>query len=207
MKGVPGSTFAVGLSIVGAFCNWMYLANKGRDLEQIAFIGIAEDVRINVGDRFKEGQFVRISIPREAVLRGNLEKAAYLWDEIPTVVGMAATKSYASGEILLRQHLHTPPETDIKKLLAADEVVLWLPVDTRTFVPSLVNAGDNVSFVVPQMGRNGPAGADDGSGARPSAAGTEIVGPFRILALGNRLGTQEVLRAYGVTPTQENVMA
>ena len=34
-----------------------------------------------------------------------------------------------------------------------------------------------------------------------------MIGPFRILALGNRLGSQEVLRASGMSPSQENVMA
>jgi hypothetical protein len=95
---------------------------------------------------------------------------------------------------------------DIKRLLAADERVLWIPVDTRTFVPSLVNAGDNVSFIVPRVGSTFPTPAGDETPGKAPAM-TDTIGPFRILALGNRLGSQEVLRAAGQTASQENVMA
>lgn len=210
MKGVPGLLVAVGLGIVGAFCNWLYLAQKGLEIEQVQFIVVDDGMKINAGDRFTKAHFRPISIPRNAV--GDLEKGAPMWNELETVVGMAATKSYGPGEIILRQHLRTPPETDIKKLLAPDERVLWIPVDTRTFVPSLVNAGDQVSFVVPRMNTGspqpaiGPGGRDEPM-PNASMSATEIIGPFRILALGNRLGSQDVLKAYGGATAQENIMA
>jgi len=50
MKGAPGLLFAIGLGIVAAFCNWLYLANKGKQLEMVSFIAIAEDVKIRAGD-------------------------------------------------------------------------------------------------------------------------------------------------------------
>ncbi|MFN0054422.1 MAG: hypothetical protein ACKV0T_19780 [Planctomycetales bacterium] len=207
MKGVPGLLFALGLGVAGAFCNWIYLAQKGQELERVDFIGINVETRINAGDRFNKDQFQKVSIPRNAV--GNLEKAAFLWEELDTVVGMSATKSYSQGEIILRQHLRTPAETDIKRLLAPDERVLWIPVDTRSFVAPLVNAGDQVSFIVPRLG-GAPPVADPAGGAPPvpqSTSATEILGPFRILALGNRLGSKEVMNAWGVTASQENIMA
>jgi hypothetical protein len=207
MKGVPGLLIAVGLGIAGAFCNWLYLAAKGHDLDMVDFIGISENAKINPGDKFNETQFIKISIPANAV--GNLDKDAFLWSNIPTVVGVAATKSYSPGEILLRQDVRTPPEMDIKRQLAADERVKWIPVDTRTFVPALVNAGDNVSFIVPRLTTAGPpppSDADDDGDKRPPRS-TETIGPFRILALGNRLGSQEVLRASGMTASQESTMA
>ena len=204
LKGVPGLLIAIGLGIVGAFCNWLYLANKGRQLDMVDFIAIAEDVKINPGDKFHESQFMKISIPLNAV--GNLDKVAVFWKDWPTVVGEPATKSYSPGEILLQRQIRTPPEMDIKKLLMADELLLWIPVDTRTFVSSLVNAGDNVSFIVPRLTL--AHAAEGGETAdRPAASSIELIGPFRILALGNRLGSQEVLRAAGVTSSQENVMA
>src|SRR5262245_16311891 len=207
MKGVPGLLFAVGLGVVGAFCNWLYLAQKGKELEHVDFIIMAKGVRINPGDKFTLDHLDKVSVPKSAV--GGLDKTAYLYDLRFTVVGQAATKPYSEGEVLLRQDLLTAPPPDIKKLLEPDEVVQWLPVDTRTFVPALVNAGDQVSFVGPRMGGEGPARADEGGDSAARAAGgpTEILGPFRILALGNRLGSQDVLRAAGITATQENVMA
>ena len=35
---------------------------------------------------------------------------------------------------------------------------------------------------------------------------TEIIGPFKILAMGNRLGTLEVMKANRMSPAQENVL-
>lgn len=208
MKGVPGLLIAVALGITGAFCNWMYLAQKGQELDRVEFIGIAEGRTINPGDKFVDSDFQPIPIPRIAV--GNLDKAAPLWDELATVRGMTATRSYSPGDIVLRQHLLTPPQNDIKKLLAPDERVMWLPVDTRGFVSSLVSAGDQVSFIVPRLGAAGPPLAEvESTTAAPPVApqATEIIGPYRILALGNRLGSREVLAAAGVSTAQENVMA
>ncbi|MGE5192822.1 MAG: hypothetical protein ACM3U2_09985 [Deltaproteobacteria bacterium] len=205
MKGVPGLLIAVGLGIVGAFCNWMYLAQMGKDMQTLDFIGVSDNVKINAGDKFSEAHFMKVSIPGNNL--GNLDKVAVKWEARATVVGQPATKSYSPGEILLWHDLRTPPELDIKKLLSADERVLWIPVDTRTFVPALVNAGDNVSFIVPRVGGTFPTPADDPAAAGKAAPMTETIGPFRILALGNRLGSPEVLRAAGQTPSQENVMA
>jgi hypothetical protein len=204
---------AVGLGIAGAFCNWIYLAQKGEELERVDFIGIDEGTKINAGDKFVEGHFRKISIPKNAA--GYLEKAAHTWGEMQSVVGMSATKSFSPGEILLRQYVKTPPENDIKKLLAPDERVLWIPVDTRTFVSSLVSAGDQVSFIVPRLVNGGPApattAAESSGGGETvvpaTSSATEMIGPFRILALGNRLGSREVLSAAGGTASQENVMA
>jgi hypothetical protein len=202
MKGAQGLLIAVALGIVGAFCNFFYLANKGRELDMVNFIAIDNDVKINIGDKFNEGNFMPVPIPRNAV--GNLAKVAVHWKDMATVIGEPATKIYAPGEILLQRQIRTPPEMDIKKLLTADERLLWIPVDTRTFVPALVNAGDVVSFIVPRL--TTVASSEEG-GEKNSSSSTEIIGPFRILALGNRLGTQDVLRASGVTASQENVMA
>ncbi len=206
MKGAPGLLIAIGLGIAGAFCNWLYLANKGQELEMVEFIAIADDVKINPGDKFNESQFMKLKIPKNAVLAGNLEKVAVLWRDMSTIVGEPATKSYSPGEILLQKQIRTPPEMDIKKLLMADERLLWIPVDTRTFVSSLVNAGDQVSFIVPRLTPAAPTEADENA-EKKVASSTELIGPFRILALGNRLGSQEVMRAAGYTASQENVMA
>ena len=200
MKGAPGLLFAIGLGIVAAFCNWLYLANKGKQLEMVSFIAIAEDVKINPGDKFNEAHFMPISIPQNAV--GNLDKVAVFWKDRATVMGEPATKSYSPGEILLQRQIRTPPEMDIKKLLLPEERLLWIPVDTRTFVPSLVSAGDQVSFIVPRL-TLAPAAEESEEGEKRPASSTELIGPFRILALGNRLGSQEVLRAAGVMPRRK----
>ena len=205
MKGVTGLIVAAALGIAGAFCNWFYLAQKSRELEKVEFIAISEDVTINPGDKFKDSDLVPVGIPSARV--GHLLSAAPLYADRKTVIGMAATRAFARGELLLNQDLRTPPPLDVKKNLGANERVMWIPVDTRTFVPALVNAGDQVSFVVPLLGGAptlAPTGADD---AERLKIPTETIGPFRILALGNRLGSPEALRATGASATQENMLA
>ncbi|MGQ0633846.1 MAG: hypothetical protein ACT4QC_04490 [Planctomycetaceae bacterium] len=209
MKGLPGLLLALGLGIVGAVCNWLYLS-QGQGLKSVSFVGIARD--LSAGHKFEKEDFEAITVPAEAAVW--LRKSAYLWEDRVTLAGMAATKSYEVGEILLQQQLRTPPESDVKKLIAADERVLWIPVDTRTFVASLVTAGDQVSFIVPRFPGVAPvdpepalAPESPGAGEPQGPGGSQMLGPFRVLALGSRLGSAEVLRAAGVTPTQENVMA
>jgi len=129
---------------------------------------------------------------------------------------MTAVYPFDSGEVILRQKLKTPPPA--MDLVRDDERGLPIPVDTRTFVPSLVNPGDMVSFVV--GGIPAPVVADDPDGAdgggptpapsvlRKGAAGNrvETIGPFRVLSVGNRLGSADVLKASGSSQMQENVM-
>lgn len=206
MKGVSGLVIALTLGIVGAFCNWFYLAQKAKELDAEYFIGIARDVSLNPGDRFKESDLVAVPLPKLSV--GNLEQSAVLWNDRTTVLGMAATRSYLPGELLLRQDLRTPPTLDVKKQLGDNEILMWIPVDTRTFVAALVDPGDWVSFVIPKSAAAVPTPLPETDvPVRGAAAAAETIGPFRIVALGNRLGTPQVLRAAGMSPSQENVMA
>src|SRR6185369_3263271 len=113
-----------------------------------------------------------------------------------------------SGEIILRQRLKTPPPT--MELTREDERGLPVPVDTRSFVPALVNPGDMVSFLVTVGGPSPPpSNTESGDGNEPTPAQSvvrpatvvnqriETVGPFRVLSIGNRLGSAEVLKASG----------
>lgn len=206
MKGVPGFMIAVGLGVIGAFCNWFYLAEKARDLEQIEFVAIDSNVRVNAGDKFNASHFMPVKVPRQAV--GNLEKVAYLWSVKETLEGMPATKSYNPNEIILRQDVRTLPPTSVQELLGEGEVEIGIPVDTRTFVPSLVNPGDLVSFIVPTGPMTPPPAANPGeaTGAVGPPAGTEIIGPYRVISMGNRLASADVVRAVGMSASQENVM-
>ncbi len=204
MKGVTGLIVALVIGILGAFCNWFYIAQKSRELDKIAFIGISDARAINAGDVLQEADFAPIEIP--AVNVGYLEQAAYKFSERHTVAGMTAPRSYQPGEVLLRLDVRTPAALDVKKLLGENERVMWIPVDTRTFVASLASAGDLVSFLVPKYSAPLPVNPDGGA-QRPAGSGSEILGPFRILALGNRVGSVEVMKAAGMQSQQENVMA
>ena len=114
MKGVPGLLIAVGLGIVGAFCNWMYLAQMGKDMQTVDFIGIAEDVKINAGDKFNEAHFMTISIPGNAV--GNLDKVGRLSGKTWRPSSASRRRRATARRDSAAADLRTPPEMDIKRL-------------------------------------------------------------------------------------------
>ncbi|MHB1036302.1 MAG: CpaB family protein [Pirellulales bacterium] len=215
MRGLNGLLLAVGFGIAGALLNWMYLAQRAQDVEKVEFVGIAPGADpIRIGDVFKAEQLVPIAIPASNV--GNLKEVGVYYSDRQTVIGMKATRLYEQDEMLLSQDLKTPPP-ELK--FGPDERVMWIPVDVRTFVPSLVMPGDQVSFLFPKFTAGVPtpvapaeAPAAGGppalspAGEAAAATGSEIIGPFRILSLGNRLGTSNVLQAAGVMANQENVM-
>lgn len=199
MRGTPGFLLAVGLGLIGAVVNWLYLAQKARQLDHLDFVGIREDVTINPGDRFQKDQFLRIPVPQHAV--GGLQKAAVTWTALDTVVGMPATKSYSPGEIVLWQDLKTPAVTDLLDTLGPNDVAVGVPIDTRTVVVQNLNPGAQVSFITPRLGSLGPTPAGTDKVQVP-----EFVGPFEILALGTRKGQLQVLQSSGGSSTQETTM-
>jgi hypothetical protein len=201
MKNVLGLVIAVTLGLAAAVLNWTYLERKSREVEMVSFLAVADGVRIRQGDVFQESHFTAVEIPRKQV--GRLQDTAVLHQDRHTVIGMKAIHNYDGGEIVLRQDLKTPPA---ELTLAENERVMWIPVDSGTFVPSLVAPGNLVSFIVPKA--LSPADAALASSANGQATSNqhEIIGPFRIVSLGNRLGSQEVFRAAGMPGGQENVL-
>jgi Flp pilus assembly protein CpaB len=207
-----GLIIAVVLGVVGAAVNFWYLTSKAANFEKVAFLGIHRDASIKRGETFREDHFAAIEIPKTAV-SAQLSESALKFADRTTVVGMKATRDYAGGEMVLEDQLRTPPA----ELVFTDpkERVMWVPVDTRTFVPALVRPGDYVSFLVPKghiMPAALPPPGENGDGettpqAPPPLSDTELVGPFKVLSVGNRLGSSDVFKAAGMPQQQENVLS
>ena len=207
-----GLIIAVVLGVVGAAVNFLYLTSKASNFEKIAFLGIHRDASIKRGDTFREDHFAPIEIPKMAV-SAQLSETALKFTDKSTVVGMKATRDYAGGEMVLEEQLRTPPAELV--FTDANERVMWVPVDTRTFVPALVRPGDYVSFLVPKgyvvrppappAGDNGDE--DTGPATPPPLSDSELVGPFKVLSIGNRLGSADVFKAAGMPQQQENVLS
>ena len=211
MNGKFALPIAAGLAFAGAVLNWIYLDTKAQQLEKIEFLCVASGVTIRPGEKFTEEKLASLAIPKNNVGE-NLRKEAILYADRGTVTGMAAVRMHPEREILLRQDLKTPPPT--LALNRDKEVAIWIPVDTRTFVPSLVSAGDLVSFLVGGVPTPAappdPDGGSEENGGLPAMltvpGNAELIGPFKVLSLGNRLGSAEVLKASGLPQMQENVM-
>lgn len=203
-----GLIVAIVLGVVGAAVNWLYLTGKADNFERVAFLSIGKDVQVRRGETFREDHFVAVEIPKANV--GRLTERAILYANRSTVVGMKSNLDYEGGELLLADDLKTPPPA--LEISGDNERVMWVPVDTRTFVPSLVKPGDWVSFLVPKGSVAAAAlpASDNGddSPAPPTAfTDTEMVGPFKVLSVGNRLGSADVFKAAGMPQQQENILS
>ncbi len=138
---------------------------------------------------------------------------AVLWTDVGTVIGSDAVQSYQGDELILRQDLKTPPP---ELELGQNECAVWIPVDQKTFVPSLVVPGAEVDFILsrtragpPPTGAEGPPPTGVEGQAPTLAApltGLQIIGSFKILSIGNRLGKSSILNAAHVPQLQENVI-
>lgn len=202
MKGAYGLVLAITLGLVAGLLNWVYLENKTSDEEKEAFIGVKPDAEIDQGQRLEGEQLVKVEIPRRAV--GNLKEYAVSYTALQSVVGRPVWRRLSGGSLLLEMDLRTPPQ---EMKFGPNERVVWVSVDLQSMVPSLIVPGDLVSFRVPPHVVQAAERPSPGNTESPQPGGGDVVGPFKILSLGNRLGTSEVLRAAKVAQVQENVIA
>ncbi|MBC8357024.1 MAG: hypothetical protein H8E66_34060 [Planctomycetes bacterium] len=205
MKGAYGLIFAVFLGLLGGVLNWIYLENKTRDVASISFLGISEGTIIAPGQPMSGRHFVEVRIPERHAKK--LQDFVYLYDDRTTLEGSPATRDYAGGELVFRADHRTPP-AELK--LDDDEEMFWVPVDSRSFVPSLVNPGDQITFIVPvyanQQSRlpTDTPGEDVSADVADAVAGPTVeIGKFRVKSLGDRLGTLDVMKASRRAPIQE----
>ncbi len=136
-------------------------------------------------------------------------------------------RTLSDGSLLLQDDLKTPRD---QLELGKNQGVIFVPVDTKAFVPSLVTPGDKVSFLVsvppranvPTPARHGDAEKGGGAEASESeslnpvaeadpglsaqSGATEVIGPFTVVSLGNRLSSADVFKAAHVAAEQPSVM-
>ncbi|MEX0703728.1 MAG: hypothetical protein WD069_16645 [Planctomycetales bacterium] len=183
MKGAPGLMIAVGLGVVGAVVNWLYMANASQRLELVQFVGIGADAAVKAGETFREEHFIPVGIPRDQVRAGNLELVLVRWDQIDNVAGLKARRDLLPGELLLQQDRQVvPSSSSFSKLIGADELFRTIPIDPTSIVPERMNPDDWILFVLPKSG---------------SATEVEEIGPLEILAVGSRTGPIETGRPAG----------
>jgi len=229
MKGINGLIVAVVLGIAGAAINFYYLNSEAQKKDMVAFIGIKKGVLVGRGDLLKEEYLAKVEIPANHV--GNLRDYAYLWEQRIGVKDMPVWRTLDSkteGEgalLLLRSDFRTPP----KELeLGKGEVAACILVP-RNFVTAHVNPGAKISFRVATLAPPGPTPApkpsvatatgatvsgaadiqpkpEESENAPLGAGPSEVIGPFVVVAIGNRLGSPEVMKAGKIAPVQENVL-
>ena len=227
MKGITGIIVAIVLGIAGALANLFYLHSEAQKVETVSFIGVKKSV--NSGERLLEDNLVEVKIPQDHV--GNLVQYAYKWEALKSVTGAPVWRALdcSNGAVLLlRSDIQTPHK---ELTLGKGEIAVCVPVP-RNFVTSHINPGDKVSFrfwnaapaAVPTRAVKEPAAAAAGadanaaaggdSGLKPEASETIVmpsepgdpIGPFVVMAIGNRLDSVEVMKAAKIAQVQDNVL-
>lgn len=195
MKGAQGLIVAVFFGLLGIALNWVYLQNKLRDADTVQFLGIADGVSIKTGDLIQEADLVPVPVPEFNAKK--LKPFVYLYADVNTIAGTRSTRVLEGGELFTRHDYRTPPpELELKE----NERLIWVTVSNSGFVPSLLNPGDQITFIIPTPTRNSTGAANP---AAATAVAYEEVGPFRIKTLGNRLGSKAVMDADHTPQVQE----
>ena len=212
MKGFTGLLIAAFLGLAGAVCNWLYLQQASSSQGRVSFIAIKPNVQLNIGDPILEEQLEKIDLPGNAA--GNLSDVAPEWSAKAAVIGQRANRSFGGGEIILEIDLAAPAQQQLAKTLQENEVAFWVPIDPRSVVAEQINPGDLVSFEVP-LPPSSPSNVPDEepvmTGVKPAAgASPEVIGPFRVLAIGARrepINVQQAFRGRQGTETTLTIVA
>ena len=222
MKGFNGLILGLGIGVAAALFNWAYVTRATGSVETVAFFGIARDRNVEAGQILADEDLVPVPLP--AAMARRLKGFAFVYpDDRATVVGMRTPRPVPGGSILLVDDLRPPPPKLVFGGQPAgneEEIAMFIPIDTRTIVTSLLEPGDTVSFIISAAtpaetavsGETEPPNAPQGllpppAGAQAAPAGSpRIVGKFKLLAIGNRLSNLDIHRAYQLPQSQENVL-
>ena len=186
MKGLTGLIIAGILGVLGIALNWYYLETRSNQLEIVSFLGVKDGVVIENGQAFRADDFVEVAVPKKHAVQ--LMDFVYLWEDLDSMVGVRATQDFAGGELLFRDAYRTPQR---ELLLKPNERLIPITVAERS---PLLEPGDKVSFWFPGVPGN------------ETQAAKEQIGPFRIGAIGNQIGSRDVNRAYRVPVVQGNLL-
>ena len=169
MKGIQGLMIAIVLGVVGAVVNYLYLRSRGQIDEPRDFVVVTRPVK--EGQRITPKHIGRVTIPQKHA--GKLARYAFRWNQRDEVIGFKSVRPYDGGELVFRDDLREPPGELL--LQEENEVGFAVPIDPNRFVAAHVTPRKTpISFIVPKKGR-------------PNE--TELLGPFEVLAVGNRYGS------------------
>lgn len=211
MKGIQGLILGLGVGLAAALFNWAYMTRATGDIEAVAFVGIAPNKDLDIGHVLTEEDLVPVAIPPLPAQR--LKDFAYLYADRASIIGLRVTRPVPGGSLLLQDDLRPPPPRlrfGGQPAGNTEEIAMFIPIDTRTIVPSLIEPGDMVSFIVsaptPVPGANPLPGGNSPAPATDAGGGPQVIGKFKVLAVGNRLTSVEAHRAYQLPQSQENIL-
>jgi hypothetical protein len=199
MHGVKGLIIAVVLGILGVILNIAYLVDKTSKDEMVDFIGIKEGASVKRGEKLKPDDVAKISIPLKHA--GNLKTLGIPFDQYNTIKSEPALRNLSSNQFVVRDDFI--PVRDAQRP-GPNEKLIGVPVDTRSFVASLLSPGDRVIFKPMQTSDPTPARrpGDDS----PSVDLSKPLGPFVVYSIGNRTSSYETWTAGRKQQTQDSTL-
>jgi len=203
MKGAQGLLIAGILGMFGLGLNWWYLNEKTKGSETVAFVGVKDGVVIQRGEIIKEKDLVPVRIPLHNAK--NLRKFVCLYKDRQQML-VRATRRLEGGDLVFFIDYRTPAR-ELKLDPKKKEQMIWVPVDPRRCKTEFIDPGDDISFLVPS--RQTPRLASpDGTPAAPAPPrhSVEIIGPFRVGSIGNRISKLNVALAAGKKPSHGQVI-
>ncbi len=200
MRGMLGLIIAAALGALAVGVNMAYLHNKTKNADMVEFVGVREGATIDIGTMIKTAHLQAVPVPRTNAR--SMENHVYQWRDRNLLVGMPSTKVYRGGELVFTDDYKTP----LSKLQLDPSEMLY-PVNVTNKSP-LIEPGSFVMFQIPlapALPMN-PNTNPDGTSPPPVMPETEfeLVGPFEVAAIGNRIGDREVMKAYKIPQINEN---
>lgn len=200
MRGMLGLIIAAALGALAVGVNMAYLHNKTKNADMVAFVGVRDGAQIDIGTMIKANHLQAVPVPRTHAK--SMDSYVYQWRDRNLLIGMPSTKVYRGGELVFTDEYKTP----LSKLqLDPSEMLYSVNVTNKS---PLIEPGSFVMFqipLVPDLPTN-PDPNPDGTSPSPVMPATEyeLVGPFEVAAIGNRIGDREVMKAYKIPQTNEN---
>ncbi len=147
MKSIPALIVAAGLGFVGVVLNFFYLSPASQQRDSVYFVAVKRGATINRGERLKVENLETVANPREraASLMGHTV-ACTGENDFNSVRDLTTCRTLSEGALVWRDDVSTPVQDTV--LLGKDEGDVWISVDAKNFIPSLVTPGDTITFVV-----------------------------------------------------------
>jgi hypothetical protein len=167
----------VGLGVVAAVVNWATVSAK---LQPEAFVAV--NVNLAAGQPVRPADLAKIELSGDL---GSLREAAIPWEHRAAVYHRAVPRDLVAGDIVLWRDA-----TALLDELPRDgEDKLSIPLSDIPFIPRFILVGQEVGFWIAgaeeEISPPPDASDEDLSGAAVTPKG-EYVGPFRVLAVGER---------------------
>lgn len=158
------------LGLTAAGVNWLFMREK--PVPQY-YARMRAD--LNRGDPFKDGLLERFPVDSEYVTY--MPKTAVPYEQRETLFGREATRDLKKGDMILWQDSSHPGwEFNLQE----NEKALPISLEGISSVPKLLRVNDYISFLVAQ-------GPEKPKGNTQPDVKVELVGPFRVLSVGDRV--------------------